>query len=78
MKAHLIDTHLLVQRSRSPAKVKVKYQDHVSEKMGVSGVLVFHKHILFFFFLYIPILPCQNDGSYIYNGTDKQFCHLPV
>ena len=47
MKAHLIDTHLLVPRSRSSAKVKVKYQDHVSQKMGVSGTLVFHKHILF-------------------------------
>ena len=30
MKAHLIDTHLLVPRSRSSAKVKVKYQGHVS------------------------------------------------
>ena len=48
MKAHLIDTHLLVPRSRSSAKVKVKYQGHVSQKMGVSGASVFHKHILFF------------------------------
>ena len=48
MKAHPIDTHLLVPRSRSSAKVKVKYQGHVSQKMGVSGALVFHKHILFF------------------------------
>ena len=47
MKAHLINTHLLVSRSRSSAKVKVKYQGDVSRKMGVSGALVFHKHILF-------------------------------
>ena len=47
MKAHLIDKHL-VPRSRSSAKVKVKYQGHVSQKMGVSGALVFHKHILFY------------------------------
>ena len=47
MKARLIDTHLLVPRSRSSAKVKVKYQGHVSQKMDVSGALVFHKHILF-------------------------------
>ena len=47
MKAHLINTHLLVPRSRSSAKVNVKYQGHVSQKMGVSGALVFHKHILF-------------------------------
>ena len=46
MKAHLIDTHLLVPRSRLSAKVKVKYQGHVSQNMGVSGALVFHKHIL--------------------------------
>ena len=49
MKAHLIDTHLLVPRTGSSAKVKVKYQGHVSQKMGVSGALVFHKHILFSF-----------------------------
>ena len=36
MKAHLIDTHLLVPRSRSSAKVKVKYQDHFSQKMTFS------------------------------------------
>ena len=46
MEAHLIDTHLLVPRSRSSAKVKVKYQGHVSQKMDVSGALVLHKHIL--------------------------------
>ena len=45
MKAHLIDKHLLLPRSS--AKVKVKYQGHVSQKMGVSGAFVFHKHILF-------------------------------
>ena len=47
MKVHLIDTHLLVPRSRSSAKVKVKYQGNVSQKMGVSGELVVHKHIFF-------------------------------
>ena len=47
MKAHLMNTHLLVPKSRSSAKVKVKYQGNVSAKMGVSGALVFHKHILF-------------------------------
>ena len=47
MKAHFINTHLLVTRSRSSAKVKVKYQGHVSQKMGVSWALVFHKCILF-------------------------------
>ena len=47
MKAHLIDTHLLAPRSRSSANVKIKYQGHVSQKMGISRALVFHKHILF-------------------------------
>ena len=46
MKAHLINTHL-VPRSRSSTKVKVKYQGHVSQRISVSGALVFHKHILF-------------------------------
>ena len=53
MKAHLIDTHLLVPRSRSSAKVKVKNQGHVSQKMGVSEALVFHKHILLSCLFYI-------------------------
>ena len=47
MKADLIDTHLLVSRSRSSAEVKVKYQGHVSQKMGVLWALVFNKHNLF-------------------------------
>ena len=45
MKAHLIDTHLLVPRLRSSAKVKVKYQGHAFQKMGVLGSLVFQKHL---------------------------------
>ena len=55
MKAHLIDTHLLVPRSRSSAKVKIKYQGHVSKNMGVSGALVFHKHILFLNLVIFPV-----------------------
>ena len=46
MKAYLIDTYQLVPSSRSSAKVKVKYQGHISQKMAVLGALVFHKHIL--------------------------------
>ena len=48
MKAHLIDTHLLVPRSRSSTKVEVKYKGYISQKMAFSGAFVFHKHILFF------------------------------
>ena len=55
MKAYLIDTHLLLPRSRSSAKVKVKYQGHVTQKMGVSGALVFRKHILFVYGLWYSI-----------------------
>ena len=47
MKAHLISTHLLVPRSWSSANFKVEYQGYISQKMAVSGALVFHKHILF-------------------------------
>ena len=47
MKAYLINMHLLVPRSRSSAKVKVKYKGYISQKMAVSGAFMFHKHILF-------------------------------
>ena len=40
MKAHLINTHP-VPRSRWSAKVKVKHQGHVSQKMDVSGGISF-------------------------------------
>ena len=43
MKESLIDTHLLV--SRSSAKVKVKYQSHISQNMVVLGASVFYRHI---------------------------------
>ena len=55
MKAHLIDTHLLL--SMSYAKVKVKYQGHVSRKMAVLGALVFHKRILFFLLYFQSLHP---------------------
>ena len=48
MKAYLIDMHLLVPRSRSSAKVKVKYKGYIYQKMAVFGAFVFDKHILFF------------------------------
>ena len=47
MKAYLINMHLLVPRSRSSAKVKVKYKGYITQKMAVSGAFVFYKHILF-------------------------------
>ena len=47
MKAHLINTHLVVPRSRSSVKFKVKYQGHVFKEMAFAGAFVFHKHILF-------------------------------
>ena len=79
MKAHLIDTHLLVPKSRSSAKVKVKCQVHVSQKMGVLGALVFHKHILFFVLfsvdhlvataLLIPMSSSSAKVKVIYQGN---------
>ena len=47
MKAYLINMHLLVPRSRSTAKGKVKYKGYISQKIAISGSFVFHKHILF-------------------------------
>ena len=62
MKAHLIDTHL-VPKSRSSAKVKVRYQGHVSQKMGVSGASVLQKHILFYMDSWLSTLLYRNANS---------------
>ena len=67
MKAHLIDTHLLVPRSRSSAKIKVKYQGHFSQKMGVPGALVFHKHILL-------VIVLENPKTKRKQGTFRLVC----
>ena len=48
MKAYVINIDLLVPRSRSSAKVKIKYKGYISKKMAILGAFVFHKHILFF------------------------------
>ena len=45
MKAHLIDTHLLVPRPRSSAKVKVKYQGHVSQRC-FGGIRISQTHLV--------------------------------
>ena len=46
MKAHLIDIHLLVAKSRSSATVKVKYQGHISHNMAFSrGISVSLTHL---------------------------------
>ena len=55
MKAYLTNMHLLVPRSRSSAKVKVKYKGYISQKMAVSGAFVFHKYVLFFFLSFTGI-----------------------
>ena len=64
MKAYLINMHLLVPRSRSSAKVKVKYKGYISQKMTVSEAFVFHKHILF----PTDIDECESQPCF-HNGT---------
>ena len=62
MKAHLIDNHPVVPRSRSSAKVKVKYQGHVSQKMGVSGdISVSQTHLVLL--LYLTGGGCYKPGE---------------
>ena len=79
MKAHHIDTHLLVPRSKSSAKVKVKYQGHVSQKMDVSGALVFHKHIWFPFFTKLFTFSLTNVRINVTNSTKQQiFRHVSI
>ena len=49
MKAYLINMHLLVPRSRSSAKVKVKCKGYISQKKGRSGgIHVSQTHLVFF------------------------------
>ena len=68
MTEHLINTHLLVLRSRSSVKLKVIYQGYISQKIAVSGAFVFHKYILFSIALllrnliskFITCVQCQN------------------
>ena len=48
MMAYLIKMHLLVPTSRSSAKVKVKYEGYISQKMAVSGAFMFHKQYFSF------------------------------
>ena len=81
MKAHLIDTHLLVPRSRSSAKVKVKCKGYISQKVAVLRAFVFHKHIMFhnvcyaicifkFFNRHISVVVC----SFFEFGTVSEWC----
>ena len=46
MKAHLINMHLLVSRSRSSARVKVKYQLHFSKNGRFRGISVSQTHLV--------------------------------
>ena len=47
MKTYLINMDLLVLRSRSTAKVKVKYKGYISQKMAVSrGIRVSQTHLV--------------------------------
>ena len=70
MKAYLINMHLLVPRSRSSAKLKVKYEGYISQKMAFLGALVFHKHILFY------LVSHASDGSTIFLLTFCAFLHF--
>ena len=46
MNAYLIDTHLLVPRSRSSAKVKVRYQGPISKDRCFGGISVSQTHLV--------------------------------
>ena len=68
MKAHLIDTHLLVPRSRSPAKVKVKYQGHICKKKNgcFGGISVSQTHFVYYHFQkYLPASEFLQNVVYI-------------
>ena len=87
MKAHLINTHLLVSRSRSSAKVKIEYKGYISQKIAVWGAFVFHKHILFFFKM-TPVLfqgalwgyvaLCDSSSSVYHFFHVEHFSAIPI
>ena len=66
MKAYLINMHLLVPRSKSSAKVKVKYKGYISQKMAVSGAFMFHKHILSYRLQMLSNWSCPNLCHLVY------------
>ena len=68
MEAYVINMHLLVPRSRSSAKVKVKYKGYNFQKIAVSGAFIFHKHILFHitFLLDSNFLSNPKQNMYVY------------
>ena len=48
MKGYLINMYLLVPRSKSSAKVKVKYKGYISKKNGrFGGIRVSQTHLVF-------------------------------
>ena len=69
MKAHLINTHLLVPRSRSSAKVKVKYQGLVSQKIGVlGGISLSQTHLVFNLCYFLKTLKEKSSENFVGKG----------
>ena len=59
MNAYLINMHLLVPRSRSSAKIKVKYNGYISQKNGrFGGIRVSQTHPVGIVLLYILVHSC--------------------
>ena len=57
MKAYLINMHLLVPRSRSSAKVKVKYKGYISQKNGhFGGIRVSQTVLVSVFFFLVEVI----------------------
>ena len=83
MKAHLIDTHLLVLSSRSSAKVKVKYQGHVSEDGCFGGISGSQAHLVssitgsyhrLAFCLMIPTFNDSKEGGFAKHCGKRRKC----
>ena len=64
MSIHCDKTFLMVPNSRSPVKVKVEYQGHISQKLAVAGALVFHRHrhLVFFFLAHDSVASYRESG----------------
>ena len=63
MKAYLINMHLLVPRSRSTAKVKVKYKGYISKENGIhvsQTHLILEKKPKYCYFKVVSAIGCNN------------------
>ena len=77
MKAYLIIKHLLVPRSRSSAKVKVKLKVTFLKKWPFRGICVSQTHLVYLFF-YWSTIPLSHGSVEHTKKKMPKLCHYCV